>query len=163
MLDSRYINYESILNREIEVAGLKSKVFMLDTLSYEELAACRFYAHMSILVSNEPEGFGYANLEAMLSGVPVITSRLGGPLDYIRHEETGLLVDPDDHHSLAIAIRRLDQDHQLYQRIANQAMSCAGQYTIERMIDGYMRVMMINNISPQFNDAPHHEPVRDDT
>lgn len=41
------------------------------------------------------EDYGYVTLEAMLSSKPVITcTDSGGPLEFIRHEETGLISEP---------------------------------------------------------------------
>jgi glycosyltransferase involved in cell wall biosynthesis len=47
------------------------------------------------------EGHGRALVEAMLCGVPVIATASGGHLEIVKHEETGVLVAPDDEQSLA--------------------------------------------------------------
>ncbi len=42
------------------------------------------------------ENFGYVTLEAMLASKPVVTcSDSGGPLEFIHHEETGLISEPN--------------------------------------------------------------------
>lgn len=54
-----------------------------------------------------PEGFGRTVAEAQAAGVPVVATGLGGVLEIIRHDETGLLVEPDDPGALQAAIDRV--------------------------------------------------------
>ena len=56
----------------------------------------RFYAQAKAVVFPPlDEDYGYVTLEAMLSSKPVITcTDSGGPLEFIRHEETGLISKP---------------------------------------------------------------------
>ncbi len=53
------------------------------------------------------EGLGVVLIEALAHGRPVIGSRDGGIPDVVRHEETGLLVPPDDPGALANAIETI--------------------------------------------------------
>lgn len=57
----------------------------------------RYYAiaDLSMLTSHK-EGFGYAVLEAMEYGLPVVAFDTGGPAEVIRHGETGFLVKDGD-------------------------------------------------------------------
>jgi glycosyltransferase involved in cell wall biosynthesis len=44
----------------------------------------------------QDEDYGYITLEAMLSSKPVITcTDSGGPLEFVKDEETGFVVEPD--------------------------------------------------------------------
>jgi len=54
------------------------------------------YAHsLCVFFGPYDEDYGYVTLEAMLSEKPVITcSDSGGPLEFVVHGETGLVVDP---------------------------------------------------------------------
>lgn len=53
------------------------------------------------------EGFGIVYLEAGAHGVPVVAGNVGGALDAVIHQRTGLLVDPTDHVAVAGAISEL--------------------------------------------------------
>jgi phosphatidyl-myo-inositol dimannoside synthase len=53
------------------------------------------------------EGFGIAYLEAGAHRLPVVAGNVGGALDAVVDERTGLLVDPCDHVAVAGAISRL--------------------------------------------------------
>jgi glycosyltransferase involved in cell wall biosynthesis len=68
-----------------------------------------------------PETLGIVGLEALASGVPVVASDVGGVREWLRHEETGLLVAPKDPRMLADAIRRI-----LESPTRAQAMGSAG-------------------------------------
>jgi glycosyltransferase involved in cell wall biosynthesis len=64
------------------------------------------------------EGMGLAILEAFAARLPVIASEVGGMPEVVRHEQTGLLIPPNDPPALAAAISRLAQDQALAQRLA---------------------------------------------
>jgi phosphatidylinositol alpha-1,6-mannosyltransferase len=53
------------------------------------------------------EGFGLVYLEAALMGKPVIASPVGGAVDAIVNEKTGLFVNPIDPREIASAVCRL--------------------------------------------------------
>ncbi|ANW65685.1 glycosyltransferase [Mycobacterium sp. djl-10] len=71
------------------------------------------------------EPFGLILLEAQASGVPVVATSAGGPLDFITHDETGLLVPPGDAAALAEALRRLITDPYLWERLAQAGQARA--------------------------------------
>jgi len=54
------------------------------------------------------EAFGNVAIEAMATGVPVISYRRGGPAEIIDDGETGFLVEPDDVAGLIDAVARID-------------------------------------------------------
>jgi glycosyltransferase involved in cell wall biosynthesis len=53
------------------------------------------------LVPSRQEGGPKGVFEAMASGVPVVTTRVGQAIDLVRHGENGLMVDVDDSEGLA--------------------------------------------------------------
>lgn len=59
------------------------------------------------LMPSRTEALAYALIEAGYAGLPVIASRVGGIPEIIRHKETGLLVPPENPHSLALALRQM--------------------------------------------------------
>jgi glycosyltransferase involved in cell wall biosynthesis len=64
------------------------------------------------------EGLPLAVSEAFVARLPVIASRVGGMPEVVRHEQTGLLIAPNDPPALAAAISRLANDRELAQRLA---------------------------------------------
>jgi glycosyltransferase involved in cell wall biosynthesis len=85
---------ESELRRQIERLGLGARVELLGFVDAGELialyAGCRaaYYAPLN-------EDYGYVTVESFLSGKPVVTARdAGGPLEFVTHEETGVVAEP---------------------------------------------------------------------
>jgi phosphatidyl-myo-inositol dimannoside synthase len=68
----------------------------------------------------EVEGFGIVFLEANACEKPVIGTYSGGIPDAVRHEETGLLVEPGDVEGLTASILRLLTDTDLSRRLGRQ-------------------------------------------
>lgn len=56
------------------------------------------------------DSFGFVSLEAMASGLPVVTTRYVGAAELIVDGESGLLVDPAKDEEIIAAIRRLADD-----------------------------------------------------
>jgi glycosyltransferase involved in cell wall biosynthesis len=72
-----------------------------------------------VVLNSVQEGFGLAVSEAMMCGTAVIGANSGGIAGIIRHNESGLLVEPDSVASLADAITRLLTDAPLRHRLAS--------------------------------------------
>jgi glycosyltransferase involved in cell wall biosynthesis len=53
------------------------------------------------------EGFPLSVVEAMLTGLPVVAADVGSVREAVIHEQTGLLIEPDDADALAAALERL--------------------------------------------------------
>jgi glycosyltransferase involved in cell wall biosynthesis len=62
------------------------------------------------LLTSIKEGLPYVLLEAGCSMLPVVASITGGVPEVIRHENTGLLVQPKDAESISSALERLIRD-----------------------------------------------------
>jgi glycosyltransferase involved in cell wall biosynthesis len=81
-------------------------------------------------------------LEAMALARPVVGTDVGGMREPVGHEQTGLLVPPNDSGALAGAIVRLARDRDLA-----SAMGLAGRrryeqtYTVDRMIDAFAELL----------------------
>jgi glycosyltransferase involved in cell wall biosynthesis len=70
-----------------------------------------FFDRIDILaVPSWEEPFGIVLLEAMASGIPIVATAAGGPLDIIRSGEHGLLVPPRNPASIADSIRQLTEN-----------------------------------------------------
>jgi glycosyltransferase involved in cell wall biosynthesis len=92
----------------------------LGFIPHDELGA--FYERASVVaVPSHREGFGVVCAEAMAHGRAVVASAVGGLVDLVVHEETGLLVPPGDVSALRAALRRLLDDEELRRRLGAAA------------------------------------------
>jgi glycosyltransferase involved in cell wall biosynthesis len=75
-----------------------------------------FFSGLDVYVlASRKETFGVVVLEALASGIPVISTRCGGPED-IMIPSTGVMVDPENARSLSEAITFMLQNHDSYNR-----------------------------------------------
>ncbi|MFH1406874.1 MAG: lipopolysaccharide heptosyltransferase II, partial [Candidatus Omnitrophota bacterium] len=63
-----------------------------------------------VLATTIPEAFGRVIIEANAAGVPVVATAVGGVVEIIQHEKTGLLVAPQEPNEMAQAIIRAYKD-----------------------------------------------------
>jgi L-malate glycosyltransferase len=85
--------------------------------------------------STAEQGLGYAVLEAMCAGVPVVASRCGGPAECIAHGESGLLVPRSDVPALAEALIRLLTDARLRGEVAEGARARSALFSVAQHVD----------------------------
>ena len=111
----------------IQERGLEDRVKLIGKFSQEEKLV--LYARsLAVFFGPVDEDYGYITLEAMLSQKPVITCcDSGGPLEFVRHMETGLIVEPSPE-AVAYAIDKLYENKQLA-----KSMGVAGRKCYEEM------------------------------
>lgn len=81
-----------------------------------------YYDRAAVVVCpSRREGYGVVAREAMAHGRPVVASAVGGLLDAVEHDVTGLLVPPGDAGALRAAIKRLLADPALRSRLGTAA------------------------------------------
>lgn len=90
----------------LQSLGLADKVRLIGPKAGEELAALYRNALFFVLSSNE-EGLAIVILEAMASGLPVVSTACGGPATAITEGETGFLTPVGDVAAMAAAVKKL--------------------------------------------------------
>jgi len=91
-----------------------------------------FAAHDIFLFPSLMEGLPSVLLEAMASGMPVITTETCGMPDVVESGFNGLLVPPADAPAIEAAVLRLAYDPALRQRLGEAAQDSMKRYTWER-------------------------------
>jgi glycosyltransferase involved in cell wall biosynthesis len=85
--------------------------------------------------STAEQGLGYAVLEAMCAGVPVVASRSGGPAECIVHGQSGLLVPMSDVPALAEALVSVLTDARLRDELGEGARRRSALFSVARHVD----------------------------
>ena len=80
------------------------------------------------------EGLGIAAIEAMASGLPIITSNVHGINDYSINGITGYSVRPLDINGLADSIKNLFQDYDMRSIISNNNIQTSNKYELSNTI-----------------------------
>jgi glycosyltransferase involved in cell wall biosynthesis len=103
-------DYRSELERLIVETGLSDKVSIEGRKTEEELADYYMRADLFILASYAEkqnfEGFGIVFLEANAAGTPVLTTREGGMVDYVREGVNGFFTEDPSPSGLKTALKR---------------------------------------------------------
>lgn len=89
------------------------------------------------LLPSSSESFGLVALEAMACGVPVVASRVGGLPEVVVHEETGMLLPPDDTDSMVEQAVAILTHPDLHRRLRAGAIERAQQFTADRVVPRY--------------------------
>jgi glycosyltransferase involved in cell wall biosynthesis len=85
-----------------------------------------YYERAAVVVCpSHREGYGVVAREAMAHGRPVVASAVGGLVDAVEDEVTGLLVPPGDAGALRAALERLLEDEALRLRLGEAARARA--------------------------------------
>ncbi len=132
-----YRDYKQQIGDLVDRLGLSGKVNF--TGFRDDLREVLDILDIFVLPSRS-EGFGRANLEAMAAGKPVVSTNVGGIPEVVINGEDGILVPPCDPGALAAAIIRLAEDKALAGKMGAAGRKRAEQFTIEKMVDGVVRV-----------------------
>jgi hypothetical protein len=112
------------LRAQAEQLGISARCVFVGTRPHEEIASWLSAADCLVL-SSISEGFPTIIAEAMMCGVPVVATAVGGIPEVVKHGSTGLLVQPRDPLSLGEAIRSALQNDTNIQIMVNRAEKAA--------------------------------------
>ena len=102
----------------------------------------KFFDQMDVLlVPSWEEPFGIVVLEGMASGIPVIATAAGGPLDIIRSGIDGILVPPRDPGALAKAILSIAEKRDSLVPAARERMRDFDIRTVVPRIEAFYRAL----------------------
>ncbi len=108
------------LEKEVLKLNLKDRVKFVGFIPYKDLP--KYYSICNIFIRpSRSEGFGNAFIEAMASKLPVIASPVGGIVDFIDDQETGLFCAPDNPQSIVKVVNLLLKESSLRERIVKNA------------------------------------------
>lgn len=102
-----------------------------------EAKASLFAAARVFVSSSRREPFANANLEAMAAGLPIVATRVGGNVEMVEDEVSGLLVEPEDPDALARALLRLMEDPRQAEVMGRAARMRAKEFAWDRMVERY--------------------------
>ncbi len=100
----------------------------------ENEAMPSFYRKVDVMLNPSlADNMPISILESLASGVPVVTTNVGGIPYLVRQDETAQMVAPGDDRAMATAILRLWSDRALAERQTRAGLALAGEYTWARV------------------------------
>ena len=136
-------DYEAVETR-VEQLDLTDSVELRGYVEYENVP--EVYRAADVFASpTYAEGFSNTILEAMASGLPIVSTQAVGVVDCLRNGENGLLVEIGNIAALKNALREILENENLRKRLAANALQeCRAVYSWERIgrqiIEIYERV-----------------------
>ncbi len=119
---------------------LGKKVYLVGKKTKEELAV--FLKAADIFVLNTGyEGFSHQILEAMASGLPVITTFSGGNKEIIHQGENGFMVKYNDEFNLVEAIKTVWQTPELRKRFVQNGKETVARFNSNKMVEETIKIL----------------------
>jgi glycosyltransferase involved in cell wall biosynthesis len=125
---------EGPLAEEIRPAADSAGVEMMGRR--DDVPALLAASDVLVLTSRPPEGMPGVLIEAGLSGIPAVSTRIPGAGDVIENGSTGLIVDVEDFDALVGAVERLVLDPGLRSKMGRRAReTCLQRFTLDVTAD----------------------------
>lgn len=119
--------------------GLENKVLFLGQSNEVDKILC--FSDLFLLPS-EKESFGLAALEAMVNGVPVISTNTGGLPEVNRHGYSGYLSDVGAVSEMAEYAKTILADTENLKQFKKNAREQAKTFDIEKIVPQYEKLYM---------------------
>ncbi len=129
--------------QELEVLarrlGLRNHVEFLGSRS--DVPQLLSQVDVLVMATVTQEAFGRVIIEGQAAGVPVVATKIGGIIEVVDHERTGLLVLPKDTEGMADAVLRLLNEPKFSQSLVAEAKKkIAEKYTLKHMAEATLKV-----------------------
>lgn len=142
-------DFNNVKNKALDM-GLSSTVLMLgDREDVPNILKCfDVFVQPSLY-----EGMSNTILEAMASGLPVISSSVGGSPEIVKDEENGLLFNPLDVLSLVNRLERIYHEKELREKMVKaNKKKINKEFSLEKMVKKYEKYY-ISILSSKINNS----------
>lgn len=136
--DGPMLEYLHGLSRSLDVG---ERVSFPGTIAHDQVPAWLKGLDLFVLPCRKDsrgdmDGVPVVLMEAMLYGIPVISTRLSGIPELVVNEDSGLLVAPDDPEGLSVAIKTILSDHSLWTKIRDNGIKkVRSEFDLGRNVD----------------------------
>jgi glycosyltransferase involved in cell wall biosynthesis len=149
---------EDKLQKMIASLALPDRVFLLGKMTQDRLAALYpkadlFVLPCLVLKNGDQDGIPNVLFEAMVCGVPIISTEIAGVRELIEHQKNGLLVEQRNSNALADAMELLIGSPELRNELARK-----GRQTV---LQGFTRESSARNVYNIFSSMLDSAESRD--
>jgi glycosyltransferase involved in cell wall biosynthesis len=138
--DTKDATYLARLSEIIDRLNLAPSINLRPAVPEESLFGL-FQDHDVYLFPSLYEPFSLTLIHALAGGIPTVASRVGGNVEIVREQESGLLFAKSDAADLARAVAELVANPALRIRISAGARTAAAGFTFEQMVDAMERFL----------------------
>ena len=136
--------YSKYLGKLIKKYKLESNVEFLGFLSEEKMVERMLKSHVFVSpssIENSPNSVG----EAMILGVPTVSSDVGGVKNMLTHEQEGFIYPADEPYMLEYYVSKIFEDSDLAYKFSKNAKEHA-EHTHNRSLNGKTLMEIYNKI-----------------
>lgn len=117
--------------RLAENLGMPDRVKFYGKLNHTEVQKVLKQAHLFCYPTTASEGFPKVVLEAMASGLPVISTPVSVLPSLVESTGAGIIIEAAEPELLASAIRKMIYENQLFEDCSKNALNEAAKYSLE--------------------------------
>lgn len=92
-------------------------------------------------VPSHKEALGVANIEAMVRGISVVSTRVGGIPEVLDNGRAGWLVSPKDAQSLSVALCECIENENIRKQKLERALEYSQQFSVESMLNHFLSIL----------------------
>lgn len=119
--------------------GIKENVIFTGRLSPDEMMDLYRQADVMLnpsTVDNMPNSV----LEGLASGLPVVSTNVGGVPYIVENEKSALLIEPEDPVAMARNLVRVTSDAYLYRRLAENGVKLVAKFDVDAIMPQWLRI-----------------------
>ncbi|MCK5349129.1 MAG: glycosyltransferase family 4 protein, partial [Desulfobacula sp.] len=140
-------SYLDDLQKMVLNKGLENRILFPGNC--EDMPAAIKLSSIVVSSSSKPESFGRVAVEAQSMNKPVIATAHGGAIETINNNKTGILVKPGSTDDMALAIKKIIENRELYATLASQ-----GRDRIKRLFT--KKIMCEKTLTLYFENLKHN-------
>jgi len=131
-VDGQKIFFRRFIQENIP-EGVRSRINFRGQVGHAEVMSLRTQNNIAIIAARY-ETQGYAVMEAMSRGCPLVATAVGGIPEFVKDRRNGLIVPSDDEDAMAAACKELLENKVLAAKIGRQAwLDCRKLYDPENV------------------------------
>jgi glycogen(starch) synthase len=143
ILGDGHPDYTNLLRQKVRELGIEDRVQFAGKVAREDIPDQLSRFDVFLFTSTWPEPFGRTIIEAMMAGLVVIGSDVGGSREIFQHYDKELLFQQQDAHGLADRITRVISDPELCSRLIDEGRQLAFErFTINQMANGIEKFLL---------------------
>ncbi len=128
------------LEAEVKAIDAHDYIHFLGAVSHHDVGR-RVRSADAFVLNTSYEGLSHQLLEVMSLGTPIITTSVGGNVELITDKKTGLFVTYNNQQEIVDALRRLYQDRELREYLAEEAMKSVQPFHEDVVIEDFIAVL----------------------
>lgn len=130
---------QSSLQALVKELAIEDRVSFVGRIDTQQMPAL-YQAAQVMLNPSRVDNMPNSILEALASGVPVVSTNVGGIPFLVEHEKTALLVPAENYQAMAAEVIRVLQDQQLSNKLSRAGLEFVQQFSWPAVRDQWLAV-----------------------